>query len=464
VNLGWLLPGAGCQGVGTLGVVLHLFDTARATVVPFEPSTPGKASVYACGPTVYGPPHVGHGRNQVSYDMLRRYLVWSGFDVTFVSNITDIDDKIIERAQREQRRWQDITERCESVWFEAMDRLGILRPDHTPHATGYVDEMVALIQRLVDRDVAYATSDGVYLDVSQVEGYGLLAHGELGQLRSGARVEANEEKRSPLDFALWKLAKRGEPSWPASFGEGRPGWHTECVVMSLDLLGEGFDIHAGGSDLQFPHHENERAQAVAEGKRFASLWFHHGMVEIDGEKMSKSLGNVENLLDLMDAYDPRAFRLLVLRAHYRSPIDVSDDSMRDAEAALAKLDSFARRFADRASGTAADGALMERFRTAMDDDLKTPTAVATLFDAVRRANEGDGLPSAAAALEIAGVLGLELRGHAAQVPAEVLERATARDEARAAKDWAAADQIRDELTAAGWVVEDTADGTTVRPV
>ncbi|MFP5320980.1 MAG: cysteine--tRNA ligase [Acidimicrobiia bacterium] len=443
--------------------MLRLFDTARRAVVDLEPSTPGKVSIYACGPTVYGPPHLGHGRNQVTYDLLRRYLAWSGLEVTFVSNITDIDDKIIERANREGRPWEDITQRCESVWFDGMDRLGILRPDHTPHATGYVDEMVELIQRLVDRDVAYATSDGVYLDVSKVDGYGLLAHGDLDQLRSGARVEANEEKRSPLDFALWKLAKPGEPSWPAPFGDGRPGWHTECVVMSLDLLGEGFDIHAGGSDLQFPHHENERAQAVVEGKRFANLWFHHGMVEIDGEKMSKSLGNVTNLLDLMEAYDPRAFRLLVLRAHYRSPIDVSDDAMRDAEAALERLDSFARRFAERAAGAEADAALLERFRTAMDDDLKTPTAVATLFDAVNRANADDDLAAAAAAVEIAGALGLELRGQVAEVPAEVLERAAARDEARAARDWATADRLRDELVAEGWVVEDTAGGTVVRP-
>jgi len=443
--------------------VPRLYDTARRAVVDLEPREPGKVSIYACGPTVYGPPHLGHGRNQVSYDLLRRYLAWRGYEVTFVSNITDIDDKIIERANREGRPWEQITRRCEDVWFEGMDRLGILRPDHTPHATGYVDEMVALIERLLARDVAYETSDGVYLDVSKVDGYGLLAHGDLDQLRSGARVEANEEKRSPLDFALWKRAKPGEPSWPAPFGDGRPGWHTECVVMSLDLLGEGFDIHAGGNDLQFPHHENERAQAVAEGKRFAEVWFHHGMVEIDGEKMSKSLGNVSNLLDLMDAYDPRAFRLLVLRAHYRSPIDVSDDAMRDAEAALAKLDSFARRFAARAGGVEADAAVIDRFRAAMDDDLKTPTAVAALFDAVGRANADDDLAAAAAALEIAGVLGLELRGDAGEVPAEVLARAAARDEARAARDWAAADRLRDELVADGWVVEDTADGTVVRP-
>ena len=442
--------------------MLHLYDTARGTVVPFEPREPGKVSIYACGPTVYGPPHLGHGRNQVSYDLLRRYLAWAGNEVTFVSNITDIDDKIIERANREQRSWQEITEKCESVWFAAMDRLGVLRPDHTPHATAYVDDMVALVSRLIARDIAYETSDGVYLDVSKVDGYGLLAHGSLDDLRAGARVEANDEKRSPLDFALWKKAKAGEPAWPAPFGDGRPGWHTECVVMSLDLLGDGFDIHAGGTDLQFPHHENERAQAVVEGKDFAHWWFHHGMVEIDGEKMSKSLGNVRNLLDLLDAFDPRAFRLLVLNAHYRSPIDIAEDSMRANEAAMSRLDTFARKFASRVVGVEPDPAVLDRFRTAMDDDLNTPAAVATMFDAVKAANTGGDLAIAAAALEIAGVLGLDLSAEIGDVPPEILEAAAERDAARAAKDWAAADRIRADLEAGGYVVEDTPDGTSVR--
>lgn len=447
----------------SLAGVLHLFDTARRSVVPFEPREPGSVSIYACGPTVYGPPHLGHGRNQVTYDLLRRYLTWAGNDVTFVSNITDIDDKIIERANNENRPWQDITQKCEAVWFDAMDRLGVMRPQRSPHATDYVDQMVALIDRLLADDIAYTTSDGVHLDVSRIDGYGLLAHGSLDDLRSGARIEANEEKRSPLDFALWKRAKPGEPSWPASFGDGRPGWHTECVVMSIDLLGDGFDIHAGGADLQFPHHENERAQAVAEGKSFANLWFHHGMVEIDGTKMSKSLGNVKNLLDLLDAFDPRAFRLLILRAHYRSPIDIAEDSMRDAEAAMERLDQFGRRFGAAATDVDADAAILERFRAAMDDDLDTPAAVATLFDAVRRANSEDDPTVAGAALEIAGALGLDLTTAAGDVPPEILERAAARDAARADKDWARADELRDELVAAGYVVEDTPDGTSVRP-
>ncbi|MGH9186844.1 MAG: cysteine--tRNA ligase, partial [Acidimicrobiales bacterium] len=297
--------------------MLHLFDTARGQLVPLEPRDPGKVSIYACGPTVYGPPHVGHGRMAMAFDLLRRYLEWSGYEVTYASNITDIDDKIIDRAKREGRDWSDIAAKCESVWYRAMDAIGIRRPDHDPHATAYVEQMVALIGRLVAGGFAYETSDGVYFRSERVGDYGLLARQPIESLRAGARVETHEEKESPVDFVLWKKAKPGEPSWPSPWGEGRPGWHTECVVMSLDLLGDGFDIHGGGQDLMFPHHENERAQAVADGKEFARLWFHTGMVEVEGRKMSKSLGNVANLMDLEDRYDGRAYRLLSLQSHYR---------------------------------------------------------------------------------------------------------------------------------------------------
>lgn len=457
--------------------------------------------MYVCGPTVYGPPHLGHGRFALVFDVLRRYLVWSGNDVTYVSNITDIDDRIIERAGREERDWREIAERCESVWYRAMDELGVLRPDHEPHATAYVEPMVALIERLVAGGAAYETSDGVYFRSEAVPDYGLLARQPLESLRAGARVEATEEKRSPVDFALWKKAKPGEPTWPSPWGDGRPGWHTECVVMSLDLLGEGFDIHAGGQDLAFPHHENERAQAVALGKRFARHWLHNGYVEVGGTKMSKSLGNVRNVLDLIEQYDPRAYRLLVLRSHYRSPIDVTDTALRDAEAALDRLDTLARRAADAAGAggaSAADAArsasaggasaadastrptgspahatpdaeAVDRFRAAMDDDLDTPASVALVFDLVRRANTrldaGDAQaagPLVAAVGEITGALGLEVHGEGDEVPAELVGLARRRDEARAAKDWATADALRDQIKAAGYVVDDTPSGTVVR--
>jgi cysteinyl-tRNA synthetase len=455
--------------------MLRLFDTARGEVVPLEPRDPGKVSIYACGPTVYGPPHVGHGRTNMSYDVLRRYLIWSGYDVTFVSNITDIEDKIIARALAEDRPWQDITEKCTAVWYRGMEGLNVQRPDHDPHATAYVDDMVALIGRLVDGGFAYETGDGVYMEVEKVPGYGELAGQPLESLRAGARVEAAEEKRSPIDFVLWKKAKPGEPTWDSPWGPGRPGWHTECVVMSLDLLGEGFDIHGGGLDLRFPHHENERAQAVADGKEFARLWFHTGMVEVEGAKMSKSLGNVSNLMDLEDRYDGRAYRLLALQSHYRAPSEVTDEVLVGAVAALERLDSFARRVATDlpavAEGTvASDPAAIDRFREVMDDDLRTQAAMALVFDLVREANAaldaGDTAaagPRAAAVLEITRTLGLELRGEEAEVPAEVLALARERDEARAARDWPRADALRDQIKAAGYVVEDTPAGAVVRP-
>jgi cysteinyl-tRNA synthetase len=449
--------------------MLQLFDTAKGGVMPLETREPNKVSMYVCGPTVYGPPHIGHGRFSLVFDVIRRYLEWSGVEVTYVSNITDIDDKIIARAAREGRDWREIAARCEAVWYRAMDALNVRRPDRDPHATAYVDDMVALVGRLVERGVAYETSDGVYFQAERVDDYGLLARQPLDSLRAGARVEAGEEKRSPVDFALWKKAKPGEPSWPSPWGDGRPGWHTECVVMSLDLLGEGFELHGGGQDLAFPHHENERAQAVADGRRFATRWVHNGFVEVEGTKMSKSLGNTINLVDLVEQYDPRAYRLLVLRSHYRAPIDVTDDSLRDAEAALARLDAFARRVAAPPAAVP-DPAAIDRFREAMDDDLRTQVATALAFDLVREANaaldagdEAGAAPKAAAALEIVGALGLELHADAAEVPEEVAAWARERDEARAARDWARADAIRDRITAAGYVVEDTASGTVVRP-
>jgi cysteinyl-tRNA synthetase len=451
--------------------MLHLHDTAKGAVVPFEPREAGKVSMYVCGPTVYGPPHMGHGRFSLVFDVLRRYLAWSGNDVTYVSNITDIDDKIIDRARREERDWREITERCESVWYRAMDALGVARPDHDPHATAYVGKMVELIARLVGAGAAYETGDGVYFQSERVDDYGLLARQPLDSLKAGARVEGVDEKRSPVDFALWKKAKPGEPTWDSPWGPGRPGWHTECVVMALDLLGEDFDLHGGGQDLAFPHHENERAQALADGRVFARTWVHNGFVEVEGTKMSKSLGNVRNLVDLVEQYDPRAYRLLVLRSHYRSPIDVTDDSLRDAEAALGKLDAFGRRVAEAglSGGVDPDPEAIARFRSAMDDDLGTPAATGLVFDLVRRANTaldaGDPAaagPLAAAVGEVTGALGLEVRAAGGEVPDEMVELARRRDEARAARDWAAADALRDEIKAAGYVVEDTPGGTVVR--
>jgi cysteinyl-tRNA synthetase len=448
--------------------VLRLHDTALGRVVDIEPRTPGELTMYACGPTVYGPPHLGHGRQTLTYDILRRYLEWAGWRVRHVSNITDVDDNIIERANREGRSSEEVAAEFEALHYRAMDALGVLRPHVDPHASAYVDRMVELVAELADKGLAYETSDGVYMEVEKVEDYGVLALQPLENLRAGARVDVEDEKRSPLDFALWKKSKPGEPAWESPWGPGRPGWHTECVVMSLDILGEGFDLHTGGQDLRFPHHENERAQAVALGKDFARHWMHHGFVEIEGEKMSKSLGNYVNLIDLVDSTDPRAYRLLVLRSHYRSPIEITRETIADAVAALGRLDSLARRTADLAPAPPAPDVL-DRFRERMEDDLDTPAAMALLFETVRQANSAldiedeDGAgPLAAAVREIAAVVGLALRGEA-EAPAEVQDLARRREEARARKDFAAADRLRDELASRSWVVEDTASGPKLRP-
>jgi len=453
-------------------------------VAPLRLREPGKVSLYVCGPTVDGIPHLGHGRFSLVFDVLRRYLLFSGLDVTYVSNITDIEDKIIDRAAAQGVPIAEFTATNEALWWEIMDALDVLRPDETPHATAYVDRMVALIDDLVARDVAYETPTGVYLSVLDVPGYGLLARQPLESLRAGARIEADEDKRSPLDFVLWKKAKPGEPSWEAPWGAGRPGWHTECVVMSLDLLGEGFELHGGGQDLMFPHHENERAQAVADGKEFARHWMHNGWVTVGGEKMSKSLGNFTSLSDLLGRSDARAYRLLVLQSHYRSPIEVTPDTIAQAEAGLGRLDELARRMklpdplaggpplgpgAASAYGEVDPDAVIA-FRARMDDDLDTPGALAIVFDLARRANvaadaaEMDEASRAArTAALLAAALGLRLQGGTGD---EVDEWATGllreREEARSAKEWDRADALRDELEAAGWLIEDSATGARIR--
>ena len=502
--------------------MLHLYDTATREVRELALREPGTVSIYLCGPTVYGPPHLGHGRATLVYDVLRRYLEWGGLHVRLASNITDIDDKIIDRANRENRPWQEITQKCETVWFQAMGNLGVARPTDVPHATEWVDEMVAMIGELISRDSAYVTDDGVYLSVESVPDYGLLANQNLDDLLAGGgerEVFGADAKRHSADFALWKFTKPGEPAWPSPWGEGRPGWHSECVVMSLGLLGEGFDLHCGGMDLKFPHHENERAQAVALGKRFANHWMHNGfVVDAEGEKMSKSLGNVANLLDLLDHYDPRAYRMLLLQSHYRGPVSVTQDNIDASVKALAGLDAFAHRTAglvnaalgtgtrdavvggaagpgnaagpgDAAAGGAVvggavagdaagpggaapgapapDAEVLARFRALMDNDLDTPGATALLWDTVRRANaaldsgSADAAGLAAAVHEICVAFGLPLTA-AAEIPAEAAEKAAALDAARAAKDFAAADALRAELQADGWTVETTKAGTTLR--
>jgi cysteinyl-tRNA synthetase len=452
-------------------MTVRIFDTLERAKVELTQRDPGKVSVYVCGPTVYDVPHVGHGRTAVVYDVVRRYLEWSGLDVRFVSNVTDIEDKIIARAQEAGGTETSIAEQFEAEYWKQLDRLDVRRPDEVPHATDYIAGMLDLIEALLARGHAYAVDgQGVYFDVVSFPGYGALPHRSVDQLldSAGARVEVDDDKRSPMDFALWKAAKPGEPTWDSPWGPGRPGWHIECSAMSLDLLGDGFDLHGAGDDLVFPHNENERAQAEAAGHPSARHWIHSGMVEIGGEKMSKSLGNFRTLAEALDAHGARAFRLSVLQTHYRKAMELGDAELTTAASGVARLDALARR----AGGAGIDPArapiddvVRARFVESMDDDFGTPGAMAAVFEAATAANQaidaGDFDRAAslvATVLALAGALGLAIEagtGDDAEIDALVAER----DAARAARDFAAADRIRDELTARGITLEDGAGGT-----
>ncbi|MAG03725.1 MAG: cysteine--tRNA ligase [Acidimicrobiaceae bacterium] len=456
--------------------MLRFTDSLTGEKTEFVPRDPGKASVYWCGPTVYDLPHLGHARSTLAFDILVRYLRWSGYDVCSASNITDIDDKIIARAASEGSTEPELAARFERAFIDQMDLLNIAHPDLRPRATEYVEQMIAVVADLLEREMAYTTDSGVYFAVDRLPGYGALVHRSPEELRegAGARVDVDDDKADPLDFALWKAAKEGEPSWESPWGPGRPGWHIECVAMSLDLLGDGFDIHGGGDDLIFPHHENERAEALGCGRKFATHWVHNGMVQVGGEKMSKSLGNFTTLGDLLDAWDPRALRLLVLQTHYRRTMEIGSDTLDQAAAALGRLDTFADRIeqADLPESDP-DPGVVERFRSAMDDDLGTPAAVAVIFDGVREANRAIDIEDdtgaaalASAVTTLASTLGLDLGSRGSSTPdpeaAEIDDLVADRSAAKAAGDYALADSIREALSARGIQLEDTSAGTTWR--
>jgi cysteinyl-tRNA synthetase len=455
--------------------MVRIRDTLLRDTVELTTREPGKVSIYVCGPTVYDVPHIGNARTAVVFDTIRRYLEWEGFEVTYVSNVTDVEDKIIARAAAEGRTEPEVAREYEAVYFDHMGRLGVREADHRPHATEYIDDMLDLIGELVDSGHAYEVpGQGVYFAVETFDGYGALPHRTLEELResAGARVEVDEAKRSPMDFALWKAARPGEPAWDSKWGQGRPGWHIECSAMSLDLLGEGFDLHGGGEDLMFPHHENERAQAGAAGHVFARHWIHAGMVTIGGDKMSKSAGNFTTVVEALADFDARAIRLAMLQTHYRRAADLGRVELTAAQKAAERLDALFRRAA--ASGIAvshvADAATLDRFRAAMDEDFDTAHALAVIFEAARDANrlidEGEHERAGSiveAIREVTDVLGLSIddEGETAvddntEIDALVRER----DDARAARDFARADEVRDELAARGIKLEDTAGGTT----
>jgi cysteinyl-tRNA synthetase len=452
---------------------VKIYDTLSRDVVDFVPRKDGEVSLYACGPTVYDHPHLGHARQAMTYDIARRYFEWSGYRVHHVANVTDIDDNIINRANREGVTETAIAEEWERIYIDAMDDLGILHPHDRPHATDYVDEMVEFIGVLMDNGAAYQTDSGVYLRVRAVEGYGDLVHRTPDELAegSGARIEVDESKEDPLDFALWKAAKADEPTWESPWGLGRPGWHIECVAMSLGILGDGFDLHGGGTDLIFPHHTNERAEAVAAGRKFSRYWMHNAMLNIGGEKMSKSLNNFTTVRALLDEHplNARALRLLLLQTHYRKILEINSEVMEQAREGLKRLDAMLRKA--RGAGitlttSERDAEAIQRFRAAMEHDFGTPEAMATVFDLVRHANGAidSGSSNATAfvstAVELSNALGLsvgesvESGDDSAGIEAKVAARAVAKEN----KDFESADQIRDELASMGITVEDTATG------
>ncbi|MGY1774682.1 cysteine--tRNA ligase [Geodermatophilus sp. SYSU D00804] len=458
---------------------LRLYDTAARAVRDFTPLRPGEASVYVCGLTVQGPPHVGHVRAAVAFDVLRRWLTASGLEVTYVRNVTDIDDKILVKAAEHGVPWWAWAYTNELACTRAYDALGVLPPTYEPRATGHVTDMVALVERLVERGHAYTVDGDAYFDVRSFPRYGELTRQALADLQPAADTDTDERKRDPRDFALWKAHKPGEPetaSWPTPWGPGRPGWHLECSAMAGRYLGAEFDIHGGGLDLRFPHHENERAQSMAAGLPFTRYWMHNGWVTLGGEKMSKSLGNTALVDEVVRRVRPVELRYYLVAPHYRSTVEFTDAALAEAGAAYRRIESFVHRAAERAGRDTATG-LPPAFREAMDDDLGTPAAIAVVHEVVRAGNtalaEGDDAALADALGAVRGMLGVlgldpldphwtaggDADGRLAEVTDGLVRLALEqRQAARARKDYAAADALRDQLTALGVQVEDTPQG------
>ena len=465
--------------------MLRIHNSLTGRKEEFREIEPGRIRMYCCGMTVYDYCHVGHARMLIVFDVVRRYLRWRGYDVTFVRNITDIDDNIIKRAAENGEPFDTLTARFIAAMNEDCDALGIERPDQEPRATDYIPEIITMIQALIDKGYAYVADGDVLYAVSKFAPYGRLSGKKTADLRAGARVEIGEHKRDPLDFALWKAAKPGEPQWDSPWGAGRPGWHIECSAMSTSLLGTHFDIHGGGIDLKFPHHENEIAQSCAAcGTPFVNLWMHNGHVRVDDEKMSKSLGNFFTVREVLPKLRPEVMRAFVLASHYRGPVNYTEENLQQADAALSRLYIALRDVVPAEPAPATEWS--DKFREAMDDDFNTPEGISVLLSMAREMNSAKAAGDMAAATalagelkSLAGVLGLLAHEPGAwlSMRSELTSGETAgeglsdeqinalvdaRVAARKAKNWAESDRIRDELTAQGLILEDGAGGTKWR--
>ena len=463
---------------------LHIYNTLSGKKEPFIPLKEGEARIYVCGVTVYDSSHVGHARSLLTFDVVYRYLIFLGYRVHFVRNFTDVDDKIIQRAKQENTTAEAVAGRYIAEFQQDARALGLLPPTEEPKATEHIAEIVALIRRLEEKGIAYRADGDVFYEVGRFAGYGKLSHKKIDELEAGARVEVDPRKKSPMDFALWKASKPGEPSWKSPWGPGRPGWHIECSAMSTKYLGQPFDLHGGGRDLIFPHHENEIAQSEAAYELpLARTWMHNGFLNIDQEKMSKSLGNILPIREVLSRHEAAALRHYMLSSHYRSPMDFSEQGLEEAGKGIERIYETIDRFEQSspgAGGAEADRTLLEEFRREMDDDFNTPRALAVVFEEVRALNrlmdEGaaSGLAARAAAMKKAGAA-LGLLQEAPQTflarkkerwldrsgisPREIEELIHLRDQARKQKQWQEADRIRAELQEKGITIEDSSGGT-----
>jgi cysteinyl-tRNA synthetase len=478
---------------------MRVYNTLKGNKEELIPLSTGRIGMYACGVTVYDLCHIGHARSAIVFDVMRRYLAFKGFEVKYIRNFTDIDDKIINRAKQEGISWDEVARKYTEEYYRDMDRLGVGRADMEPKATEHIPEIINIVKGLVEKGHAYVVDGDVYFEVRKFADYGKLSKRDMEDMLAGARVEVDERKRNPMDFALWKTSKAGEPSWDSPWGPGRPGWHIECTAMSIKHLGESFDIHGGGADLIFPHHENELAQSEAyTGKPFVRYWMHNGFITIDKEKMSKSLGNFFTIREILDKFDPEVVRFFLLSTHYRSPIEFSDESLREAElsidryySTLVRMEDFLKEAQDREKQTKEEKSLeealasfMNRFQEAMDDDFNTALALGHLFELIREVNRYlDSKPSGLAAKEFitrttgllgkaGGILNIfnklpeewnDALMQTKKIPytkPEILDKIRQRQEARQKKDWSAADAVRKELEEQGVILEDKKDGTT----
>ena len=462
---------------------MKIYNSQTRRKEEFVPIEPGKARIYSCGPTVYNYFHIGNARPFIMFDILRRYLEYRGYEVTFVQNFTDIDDKMIKRANEEGITVEQLGDRFIEEYFKDADALGIRRATVHPRATRHIGDIIGLIRKLEKKGLAYEVNGDVYFDTQAYPDYGKLSGQNLEDLEAGARIDVDDSKRHPMDFALWKAQKPGEPAWKSPWGMGRPGWHIECSAMSMKYLGETIDIHCGGKDLLFPHHENEVAQSEgATGKPFAHYWMHNGHINVDNQKMSKSLGNFFTVRDISKEYDLEAVRMFMVSAHYRSPVNFSKEMIEQARSALERMYTardnwlFLLDHAPERELNADETALMERARNAverfdeaMDDDLNTADAVGVIFELIKDGNTSLNADSARAAIkgmlntlkELTGVLGIMSRESDA-VPDDIKALVEQRVKARAAKNWAESDRLRDLITERGFVLEDTPQGPKVR--